>query len=139
MSLRGRRTKHINFPFRESAQTPPTKQHSAVSTPLFKNKDFFFVFHFQPPIQKKQKSFHALFPSLKILSSLFFSGEIPVTGPPPLVAPPPSPATAHGGRKFKSFYLFIAACKVWRCQACGDGVGRSMGHGSRHGGDQRWC
>ncbi|KAK8277339.1 hypothetical protein V6Z12_D10G260200 [Gossypium hirsutum] len=47
--------------------------------------------------------FHALFPSLKILSSLFFSGEIPVTGPPPLVAPPPSPATAHGGRKFKRY------------------------------------
>ncbi|KHG29639.1 hypothetical protein F383_36155 [Gossypium arboreum] len=24
-----------------------------------------------------------------------------------------------------------------RCQACGDGVGRSMGRGSRYGGDQK--
>ncbi|KAK8262560.1 hypothetical protein V6Z11_D13G266200 [Gossypium hirsutum] len=91
MRLRGRRTKHINFPFRESAQTPPTKQNSAVSTPLFKNKDFFLCFIFNPQSKKnKKKNFHALFPSLKILSSLFFSGEIQVTGPPPLVAPPPS-------------------------------------------------
>ncbi|TYI75626.1 hypothetical protein E1A91_D06G019700v1 [Gossypium mustelinum] len=53
--------------------------------------------------------FHALFPSLKILSSLFFSGEIPVTRPPPLVAPPPSPATAHGDRKFKRLLGFTGA------------------------------